>query len=298
MFESRLGEFAALLTAVCWSFAAMAFQVACRRAGALVVNWIRLALGFFFLCIFCYFYRGLFFPTDASANAWLWLSLSGIIGFCMGDVLLFRAFVVIGARLSMLVMALVPLFTAVIGWAILGETLGGLDLLGMGLTLGGVAWVVLERNTGEPGMKMTHPIAGILMAIGGALGQAIGLVLSKHGMGTYDAFSATQIRLLAGTVISFPILLLAGRWRSLTTAVKSGKAMLPASIGAFFGPFLGVSLSLLAIQNTKTGVASTIMAIVPVLIIPLAVYVFKEKVTWREGLGAGVAIVGVAILFL
>lgn len=298
MFESRLGEFAALMTAVCWSFGAMAFQVACRRAGAMVVNWIRLALGLLFLCVFCYFYRGLVFPLDASPHAWLWLTLSGIVGFTMGDLLLFRAFVVIGARLSMLVMALVPLFTTLIGWMILDETMGGLDFLGMTMTVGGVAWVVLKRNQEEPGKRMAHPIAGVLMAMGGALGQSIGLVLSKHGMGEYDPFAATQVRLFAGTVVMLPVLLIFGRWQSLKKALQSKNSMLPTSMGAFFGPFLGVSLSLLAIQYTTAGVAATIMAIVPVLIIPLAVFVFKEKVTWREGIGAVVAVSGVAVLFL
>jgi drug/metabolite transporter (DMT)-like permease len=70
------------------------------------------------------------------------------------------------------------------------------------------------------------------------------------------------------------------------------------SLGSLFGPFLGVSFSLLAVKHTATGIAATIMAIVPVLIIAPSVALFKEKVTLREIVGALVAVAGVAVLFL
>ena len=198
----------------------------------------------------------------------------------------------------MLIMAFVPPITAMIGWAILGETLTPMDILGMILTILGIGIVILEREIGENKVKLHHPIKGLLCALGGALGQAIGLVLSKLGMGSYDAFAATQIRIFAGivgfTVLFFPL----KAWPKILSGIKKRSAMKLTSLGAFFGPFLGVSFSLLAIQNTTTGVASTIMSIVPILIIPPAVILFKERITIKEILGAVVAVTGVAILFL
>ena len=297
MIESRLGEFAALLTAGCWTLGALAFEVACKRAGSLAVNWIRLVMGFVLLSLFCWFNRGMLFPSDASAHAWLWLSLSGIIGFSIGDLFLLRAFTVIGARISMLVMTSVPPITALIGWAVLGETLGKRGLLGMALTVGGIVFVVLERKTGQEQKGFTYSVKGVLLAFGGAVGQAVGLVLSKYGMGSYDAFAANQIRIFAAG-ISFSIVLFPIRgWLRVENAIKNRKAIFPTFLGAFFAVFLGVSFSLMAVQHTSTGVASTIMAIVPVLIIPPAVILFKEKVTFREVFGAVVAVSGVALLF-
>lgn len=296
MLESRLGEFAALLTALCWTFGAIAFEIACKRAGALAVNWIRLAIGFILLVVFCTCYRNLPFPTDASLRTWLWLSLSGVIGFSIGDTLLFRAFAVIGSRISMLIMSIVPPITAFLGWIVMGEVLGVLGFLGMVLTVGGILMVVLERKKDQ--VQSKYPLSGVLMALGGAVGQAVGLVLSKYGMGNYNAFAATQIRILAG-IIGFSVLFFfLKRWGTIGQAMKDRKTLTPISIGAFLAAFLGVSFSLLAVQHTTTGVASTIMAIVPVLIIPPAVLIFKEKVSLKEVVGAFITVSGVAVLFI
>ena len=298
MLEARLGEIAALLAALCWTFGALGFEIACKRSSSLAVNWIRLSLGFIFLCILALFSRGLPLPTDASSHAWLWLALSGLVGFTLGDMLLFRAFAVLGARISMLVMSAVPPFTAVIGWIVLGETLTPLNLVGMALTVTGIVLVVLDRGDGESGRKLAHPVAGVLMAVGAAAGQSIGLVLSKLGMGDYYPMAATQIRLIAGILGFSLIFSVTKRWASVWSAVRDKITIKFSIIGALLGTALGVTLSLVAVQNTVAGVASTIMAIVPVLIIPPAILFMKEKVTVKEIVGAFIAVVGVGILFL
>jgi len=298
MFQTHLGELAALVTAFCWTFGSLTFEAACKRIGSLTVNLIRLAIGFVLLGVFCWISRGLFLPVDASAHAWLWLSISGIIGFALGDLFLFRAFVVVGSRISMLIMSLVPPMTAVIGWMIMGETLSTLEILGMTLTISGIALVVLERKVDENKKKIAHPLKGILLALGGAVGQAVGLVLSKYGMKDYNPFAATQIRIIAG-IIGFMVLFsFLKAWPRLLPAVQNRKGLMFAALGAFLGPFVGVSFSLLAVQHTSTGIASTIMAMVPVFIIPPAILLFKEKVTLREMLGAVIAVSGVALLFI
>lgn len=296
--SSHLGEIAALCTAVFWTITALCFEQAARRVGSLALNWIRLVMGMTFLSLFTWLYRGSAFPADATGHMWLWLSLSGLIGFTFGDLCLFQAFVLIGSRISMLMMALVPPFTAIMSWAVMGEVMTPTDLTGMFLVTGGIALVVLERPAGGKRIQLSHPVLGLVLALGGAMGQATGLVLSKYGMGVYNAFSSTQIRGFAGilgfSVLFFPL----KRWGRIRDALchKSGLGFTTA--GAFFGPFLGVSFSLLAVQNTATGVASTIMAIVPVLIIPPAVLIFRERVTIKEVLGAFIAVGGVALLFI
>ena len=298
MFTSHLGELAALGTAGCWTVTAMAFESAGRRVGSLSVNLIRLVMAFVFISLFCLITRGRIFPDDATPHAWLWLSISGLVGFCIGDLCLFRAFVLVGARISMLIMALVPPITALLGWVLLGEQLEELDWAGMAITICGVAWVVLERKKKEDGRRSRLPLWGILLAFLGALGQAVGLVLSKLGMGDYNPFAATQIRIIAG-IGGFALLFsFVGWWPKAASALKDRGAFGRINLGAFFGPFLGVSLSLAAVQYTETGVASTIMSIVPVLIIPPAILIFKEKVSPRAVLGAALAVVGVALLFL
>lgn len=304
MFQSHFGEFAALMTAVFWTVTSMSFEAAGKRIGSLSVNLIRLTMALFIYSVYLYFTRGMAFSIDASYHAWIWLSLSGIIGFTIGDLLLFQAFVVVGARISMLMMSLVPPITALIGWLILGEILSKQSILGMTVTISGIILVVMKRETpqlnssGKNKIKFSYPLVGILLAFGGAVGQAVGLVLSKYGMQDYDAFAASQIRVFAGLIGFIFLFFFMKRWNRVWKGMRDKKGMLFTGIGSVFGPFLGVSFSLLAVQNTSTGIAATIMSIVPVLIIPAAVLVFKEKVTLKEVIGATLAVGGVALLFL
>ncbi len=295
---SQIGELAALGTAFCWTATAMAFESAGKRVGSVPVNLIRLMMALGLHSLLGLVRRGAPVPVDASAHAWTWLALSGFVGFCIGDLCLFRAFVVLGSRIAVLMMALVPPITALTGWLVLHERLSPLDWTGMGLTLAGVAWVVLERRRGANGEHVRHPVSGILLGLGGAGGQAVGLILSKYGMREYDAFAATQIRVIAGVVGFSVIFVLVGWWPRVTAAFRDGTAMARTGIGAFFGPFLGVSLSLVAVQNTTSGVAATIMALVPVLIIPPAILVMKERVSPRAIGGAALAVAGTVLLFL
>ena len=207
----------------------------------------------------------------------------------------------------MLIMSLTPPITAFIGWIVMGEKLTGQNFLGMFLTLSGIILVLFNRESksdaennenGRRKVKLIYPILGILLAFGGALGQAGGLVLSKYGMQDYDPFAATQIRVITGVFGFMLIFLFTKNWTKLGIAVKNKKAMTRLSIGAFFGPFLGVSFSLLSVKYTSTGIASTIMSIVPVLIIVPAVIFLKEKLTIKEVIGSIIAVGGVVLFFL
>ena len=294
------GELAALVTALCWTASSLAFTAAARRLGSLALNLIRLFIALGLLTLANAARRGLPLPTDATPEAWAWLSLSAALGFVIGDMALFRAFVLIGARLSMLIMALSPPITAVLGWIALGEELKRLDWLAMGVTLAGVTWVVLEQSpkAKDEAPPLEKPIKGYLLALVGAAGQSGGLLLSKVGMKDYDPVAATQIRVIAA-VAAYSLLFLAlGWWGHVFRGLKHRSGMVFATLGATAGPFLGVTLSLVAIQHTQMGVAATIMSIVPVLIIPFVILLNKETVSTRAALGAGVAVGGVALLWL
>ena len=362
--EARIGELAALGTALCWTVTALSFESAGKRIGSLTVNIVRLIMAAALFAVYGWIVRGYAIPVDASGYAWTWLGLSGLVGFVIGDLFLFQAFVDIGARIAMLIYASVPPLTALMARFILDERLTALGILGMVLTVVGIAIVVLRRPPqpasaprGLPapqvgaGARATadanatagpvahehnlplapfadpegevswaessshgsagssdeaavagdrpHRLRGVLFAFGGALGQAGGLILGRLGAGvTLNAFAATQIRVFAGIVGFALVFTLSRRWKTVVQAVRDGGAMGRVSLGAFFGPFLGVSLGLFAAQNTSAGIASTIMALVPVLIIVPSVVLFKERVTLREVVGAIVAVIGVALLFL
>lgn len=305
--QQYLGEIAALLTALCWTVTAMAFESAGKRVGALSLNLIRLVIGLIFLAIYNAIFNDGFLPS-ATGYQWFWLVLSGVVGFVLGDLFLFRAFILIGARISMLIMALVPPIAALIGWITLGEMLSGMEFLGMGITLFGIVLVMstkldlkkdgFEKKPKGKMPKMGPIVVGSLLALGGAVGQAAGLVLSKKGMQSMNAFEATQIRIMAGVVGFAIVITIFKRWGHLLGALKDLKAMKFMTIGSFTGPFLGVSFSLLAVQHTDTGVAATLMALTPVMIIPPAILLNKERIKVIEIIGATISIAGVALFFL
>jgi len=302
--QQYFGEIAAVLTAVFWTVTSMSFESAGKKVGSLSVNLIRLVLAFVIYCILNYFRRGMILPFDAGAERWAWLALSGLVGFVIGDLLLFQSYVIIGARIAMLIMALAPPITAFAGWLILGEMLSPMNWVGMFVTLAGISIVILKRekkdldSTKKRKITTNYSVKGILLAFGGAVGQGVGLVLSKKGMGDYDAFAASHIRVITGMIGFALLILITKRYGNVWKAIKHRPAMNRIALGSVFGPFLGVSFSLLAVQHTQAGIAATIMSIVPVLIIPPAILLFHEKVNWKEILGAVITVGGVAIFFL
>jgi drug/metabolite transporter (DMT)-like permease len=293
---THTGEFAALATALLWTVTALSFEQAAKRIGSLAVNILRLLIALVFYCILSLFRTGTLFPAGVEMHGWVWLSVSGIIGFVFGDYCLFSAYALIGSRIANLLMALAPPLATMFGWIILGEHFSVRGLAGMTITLAGIIIVVLRR----PGNKFNfhYSARGLLFGLGAAAGQAIGLVFSKYGMRDMDPFTASQIRVIAG-VIGFTILFaILNKWTLLKPAFSRPSTMGFLFSGSFFGPFLGVSFSLMAIRYTTTGIASTIMALVPVLLIPPAILLLKEKVTWRDILGSVIAVIGVAIFFI
>lgn len=298
MLQNYLGELSALSVAVFWTVAAMAFESASLKVGSVVVNILRILIGFIFLSLFTWISRGYFLPLDAGNANWIWLLASGVVGFFLGDLFLFESYTIIGSRFAMLIMTTVPPITAFLGWIFLGEKLTPLNYLGMAVTFSGISLAIFSRNEGKTGLKLKLSFKGLLLAFGGAMGQAGGLILSKKGMGNYDAFAATQIRLIAGFACFFIFITLIGKWKNVFNVLKSKKGMPGITIGAFFGPFLGVSFSLMSIKYIETGIASTLMSIVPVLIIPPFYFIYKQKVTILEIIGALVSIIGVALFFV
>lgn len=298
LFENHIGEFAALLTAFFWTVTSLSFELAGHKIGSIAVNILRLIIGLAFLSVYTLIRRGLILPIDASYENLIWLSLSGLVGFVFGDLFLFKSYTIIGSRFSMLIMTLVPPITALFSFIILGERLSLFHYLGMTLTFSGIAMAIFSRKGKGEKLSLKLEPKGILYAFGGAVGQALGLVLSKFGLNDYDPFAATQIRIIAGITGYTILVTILMRWDNVLKATRNKEAMLLTSLGAFFGPFLGVSFSLLAVKYTEAGIASTIMSLVPVFIILPAVILFKQKVTLPEILGAVVSVCGVGLFFI
>lgn len=293
----HLGEITSLLTAVCWSFSSYIFTAAANRIGSIQLNIDRIILAVIILFVTITI-AGI--EIDLSSNQILNLALSGIIGLVIGDSFLFKAFTMIGTRLSMLLMSLTPAMSAVLAYFFLDERIVLTGIVGMIITLIGIVLVVFDRKeTGETHHSKRN--SGIFYGVLGALGQAIGLIFAKLAFeeSNINGFLATFVRLFAAAILILPVSILLRRYKNPLTLYKADTKGLALTFGGtFFGPFLGITLSLISIANTSVGIASTLMATVPVIMLPIGKFIFKDRVTIKAIVGAVIAVAGVAILFL
>jgi drug/metabolite transporter (DMT)-like permease len=296
---SYLGEVAGLLTSVAWSGTSVLFTKATQQVGSLVVNRVRVLLALAFLMLLNLVFYGYLLPTDAGVERWLWFALSGAIGYALGDVLLFQSFLCIGAQRGMLMMSLAPLMSAGLAWIFFGEILSGMQILAVMITLAGVAVVILRRRN-DFNLTTCSPLQGVLFGLGAAAGQAVGYVLSKQGLvGNFSPLAGNSIRMLAAVIVLWALASLQGKAGETIRRVRQRRDVLGwLTMAAFTGPVLGATLSLFALQNTQVGVASTLIALPPVFLLPVSWLVFKEKFDWGAVLGTLIAIGGVALLFL
>lgn len=297
----NIGELAALAVSLCFALSSMFFSVVGKRIGSVNLNRIRLVVATLILLSMHWLMLGVLLPVDAAPERWFWLGISGVVGLVLGDAFLFQAYVWVGPRLTMLMMSLAPAIAALTAWVFMGEALSGLQLGGGALTLGGIAWVVADKNTNGGGNAQNpHYLRGLLFGLGAAAGQALGLVLAKQGVyGGFPALSGTTMRMVCGAAVMWALTLLRGQagatFQKLASEPRTLRLILA---GAFFGPSLGITLSLFAVQHTSVGIASTLMALPPVFLLPLSYFVFKERFGWGAVAGTLVAVVGVGMLFL
>ena len=332
MFTRALGEIIALGAVAGWTVSALAFETAAKRIGSVPVNTIRMVMAALIL-ILINALRGLPpWPGGIAAADFMWLIASGFVGFFIGDLLLFRSYLIIGSRMAMLIMSLSPPVSALLDRLVFGTLLTPWDAAGMILTMAGVALALSGTLPGKPPSEKPGPppekhpekhpeekpgekpadgetrgfpvcetrsvFAGVLLAFGGALGQSGGMILAKLGMRGIDAMSATFIRTLGGIAGFLALVLLTGAAARIMAGLRSTPAMLRISIGALAGPVLGVSAVLAAMNHSPAGVVSAIIAVVPVVIILPSIHLLKDKVRTREVLGAAVAVTGVIVLIV
>lgn len=292
-----LGEIAALGAALGMVGGAISFEAAGKKVGSLTVNITRLIMAIVFLSITSMVTRGVFLPMDATIKSYTFLGISGFIGMFLGDLCMFEAFVVLGARITTLILTLVPVVTSISAWVILGELLAMREIMAIFLTVGGV-FIVMYNKEKKGGKNKRFPLKGFLCAAGGVLGQSLGMVFSKIGLNGYDPIAATQIRIIVAIIAFILLITFKSKWKEVIDGWKNTKALKWITIGSFFGPFFGVTVLLIALKNTSTGIVSTISSTSPVLVIPFSMIIFKDKVSFSEGVGTLISIGGVSLFFL
>ena len=302
-----LGELISIGVAFSWTATALLSEFGSKRLGNLTLNVLRMALALVFSLVLFGVVTGSILPPGASAEAAAWMLLSGLVGYVIGDYCLFQCYIIIGSRYGQLFMTLAPLAAALMAWITLGQQMNAMSIVAMLVTLLGIGISVLGRSEHHK-VSLKLPLNGVLFAIGAAVCQGVGLVLSKIGMDHYVVsadmpewlvpFSANFYRCVAG-IIGFSLLL----WyrdgmEHLREALHDKKGLTAATATTIFGPFVGVGFSLMAVQYTAAGIASTLMAMTPIIILLPSYWLFHEKITLKAVLGAIISVVGVSLFFL
>ena len=312
-----IGELISLGVAFSWTIAALSSEIGSRRLGVFVMNVWRMACALLLSALLMWMVMGSPIPLYASSNTWLWLLLSGVVGYFFGDWCLFNSYLTIGSRYGQLFMTLAPMFTALAAWIMIGQTLSFTALIAMAVTLGGIAISIVgkgrESNEKSRGLSLQLPTKGILFGIGAGLGQGVGLVLSKIGLDSYVGdvptailphienylpFGANMIRCVAGLVCFSGWLLLRGGGGQLRKSTHDYRGLAAMIIAVFSGPFIGVGFSLMAVQYTAAGIASTIMAMTPIIILLPSRWLFGTPITLKGVIGAVISCIGVSMFFL
>jgi len=295
-----IGEIAGLLTSLFWAVNAVVVTKAGQKVGSSwIINRTRLVFALLYLVILNLILYHQPLPIQAGAQRWTWLSLSGVIGLAVGDAFLFQAYLMIGARLGTLLLSLSTIFGALEAWIFFGESLSLMEVVGIAMTLGGIMWVILEQGNNKH-QALRPSAAGVLCGVLGAIGQATGLVFSKQGMiGNFSPISGNVIRMCAAMIAIWLVTLLQRQaGKTIQTLKENPGGLQLLALAALLGPVIGVSLSLLAVQNTAVGVASVLTSLPPIFMLPISHFYYKEHLGWQAIAGTILATIGVAILFL
>ena len=305
------GELISIGVAFSWTATALLSEFGSKRLGNLTLNVLRMLLAMLFSLVLFGVVTGSPLPPGASAEAAGWMLLSGLVGYVIGDFCLFQCYIIIGSRYGQLFMTLAPLAAALMAWLTLGQQMKAMSIVAMLVTLLGIGISVLGRGEHHK-VSLKLPLNGVLFAIGAAVCQGVGLVLSKIGMDHYETttmaeagipdwivpFSANFYRCIAGIIGFLFLLWVANGLEHLSEAMHDRKGLTVATATTIFGPFVGVGFSLMAVQYTSAGIASTLMAMTPIIILLPSYWLFHEKITWRAVLGAVISVCGVSLFFM
>lgn len=302
------GETMAITAAIIFSWTSVLFTTSGRRLGVTLVNLLRLPGAAICLALAHLTLTGHIWPQNLSTLDQFWIGLSGIVGLAIGDSALFQAFVTIGPRRSMTMMALAPVFTVIIAWSALGEHLGLWAIIGIVIVIAGVMIASLGRNTGSGEFGSIDPKVlrtGLLLALVASAGQGLGSVFAKMGMSGgisgsegVDPLGATLIRLCWATLGYWLVVLPKQNIPALFKKLHDRRGSV-ALVGAILmGPFISVWISLIAIKNTEAGIAQVLLGMVPIFVVAPAWIVYRDRPTAVSLFGVLVAVGGGALLFL
>lgn len=305
-----LGLLSATGTLLSWSVGTFAFLRASRIIDPGLLNRARLLLAVVATLLLASLWAGEMPWTVVESTpiqAWIWLGLSGIVGLTVGDLFGFTSLRILGARRQSVIGTLAPAATAAAAVLLLDEHISLIDITGITVTLGGVIIATYSPHEQHAVEREGYGSfsTGIILAVGGAICQGVGLVLAKKGMMSESdhaliaPFHATFVRMSIGFIATYVLdILRRVSLRPLSEAFAERSSRNAMLLGALSGPVIGVTLSLLAAQELPTAIAQTIFSLVPFVVMIIARIIYQEPLPVRAVIGALVSATGVLVLVM
>ena len=249
-------------------------------------------------------------------QAWL-LAASSFAGIIIASTTYFAAIYAAGPRVTALLFSLTSPFALALGYLALGETVTARQGAGIGCVLAGIVLAIgLPRRFGgrgdsPPNVSVDAPLPheapvaaartfrlGVALGIVTALGQAVGSLLARPVMAAgVEPFTAMAVR--SGVAAVFFVALLALPVAAMHRPYRFRLADLGLGVGsAFFGTGLGMSLLMAALASGNVGIVSTLSSMTPVVILPMVWLRSGVAPSLRAWIGAGLAVLGTALISL
>ncbi len=290
-----IGAFSALGSAFFWALAAILFKRVSHQVPAMGLNFNKGLVAF--ICLGALLLLGQTVSVDTQSL--IVLSLSGLIGICLGDSLYFVALRRLGPRLTLLLGALIPVAAGLMSFVFLQERISLLSTAGLALTIMGVVFVLWEKvPTANQPSQPQHWKAGVFFGLLFVFSEAAGIILTKIGVQELPSLQATFIRQTSAIIGLTFWGLAAGTFIGWLKPLKNPRIRNRVIVAAITGAFIGTWLSVLALKNTHTSVAAALNSTSPLFVLPLAAYIMRESISRRAILGTVVSVIGIGIYFL
>lgn len=298
-----LGELLAFGVSVCDAACCSLFNHVEKKAAVFSVNYIKLFFAAAAMAILRLVLTGTLTIPHLPAAAWIFLILSGLIGYVLGDMFYFASFHHIPYRLSMVIFCTHPIVSTLASHFLFHQSISPFQFFGILLTISGTLLALLCSGSSHSETYSEKRWLGILFAFLGMLGQGACVLLSSQALKLLDQLPGktllcSQIRQLAA-IAGFTVLgLLRNDWPRLRADLKIPHAIPLLALGGLTGCAIGTTLLLQAIQYIPIGIASALASISPILAIPVSILFFKKRIGFSEILGICVTVTGIVLLSL
>jgi drug/metabolite transporter (DMT)-like permease len=304
----------AFITTILWSYCVIAARRSVEQLGENLANLARILVALAALGLMAHW-----FGKGLGGGGLHYFFLSGVVGFGLGDIGVFYALPRLGSRLTLLMAQCVAAPTAGIAeWLWLGTTVNLLQVVGIAIVLAGIVLAIAPKNL--PAASLPGFLAGIAFGLLAAFGQGMGAVLSRKayaaanlaGSWTGEMSILERIwmgattgyqRLLGGAmvIVAFYLLsILIRAWRTHPRAPHgadpTGSKVRFVLLNAAAGPVFGIICFQWALATTPSAIVQPIVAMTPLVVMPMAWFLEGDRPSGRAILGAVISVVGVIVL--